>query len=87
MNVNEIFETYSQDVITNLQKDNIKKIAKLLLEEKCNYCQELLENYLDLFTIDYEEFKTKYNKLNIKYNNQFLNYASKDMNLFEEFYN
>ena len=87
MNVNEIFETYSQDVITNLQKDNIKKIAKFLLEEKCNYCQELLENYLDLFTIDYEEFKTKYNKLNIKYNNQFLNYASKDMKLFEEFYN
>ena len=33
------------------KKDNIKKIAKFLLEEKCNYCQELLENYLDLFTI------------------------------------
>ena len=87
MKVNEILDKYSKDMIKRLKKDNVKKITRFLINQHCDYCKELLEDYLDLFTIDYEEFKTKYNILNFKYNNKFLDYANQDMNLFEEFYN
>ena len=48
---------------------------------------KFISDYLDLFNFDYDEFTKKYIKLNEKYNKQFLNRASEDMNLLEEFYN
>ncbi|MBQ4634576.1 MAG: hypothetical protein IJB71_04435 [Bacilli bacterium] len=83
----EIFEKYSNSVIKNLDKDNFRKILIFLENENCDYLEDLIEDYLDLFTIDYEIFVTKYKELNQKYNNKFLELASEDMNMLEEFFN
>ena len=85
--MNEILEKYSNSVIRNLDKENVSKILLFLEREKCEYIEDILEDYLDLFTFEYEIFVEKYNKLNEKYNNKFLELASADMNLLEEFYN
>ena len=50
------------------------------------YEDEIVENYLDLFTFNYEEFIFKYNELNKKYSNNYLKAVDQDMNLLEEFY-
>ena len=84
--MDEIIEKYSSSVIENLNKDNMVKILLFLEREHCDYIEDLLEDYLDLFTIEYEVFVNKYRELNNKYDNKYLELASEDMNLLEEFF-
>ena len=81
------FNKYEKSVISNINKENVMKIVTFLSSEKCDYIEELLEDYLDLFTFDYNDFVIKYNKLNLKYNNNLLSFVKNDMNILEEFYN
>jgi len=80
-------ENYSNNLLQNLETDNIKKIIQFLREKNCDYIEDILEDYLDLFAIDFDIFQTKFYNLNKKYNNSFLKLASENMNLLEEFYN
>ncbi len=84
--MNEIIEKYSSSVIKNLNKDNMVKILMFLKRENCNYIEDLLEDYLDLFTIEYEVFVNKYRELNNKYDDKYLELVSEDMDLLEEFF-
>ena len=84
--MNDILDKYSNSVLRNLDKDNMNKIINFLIKEKCNYIEELLEDYLDLFTMDYDVFVKKYHKLNNKYDGNYLVLASNDMNLLEELF-
>ncbi len=85
--IEKIKEKYSESVIKNLNKENFYKIYNFLIKEKCDFIDDIVSDYLDLFNFDYDVFIKKYIKLNEKYNKQFLNRASEDMNLLEEFYN
>lgn len=85
--ITEIKKKYSKSVIKNLNKENFYKILNFLIENECDYIEDIVSDYLDLFNFEYEDFIKKYDKLNQKYNNNFLNMASEDMNLLEEFYN
>lgn len=84
--IEKIKEKYSKSVIENLDKKNFYDILNFLIKENCDFIDDIVSDYLDLFNFDYDEFVEKYVKLNEKYNGQFLKRASEDMNLFEEFY-
>ena len=77
---------YDNSVLNNFDKNNTMKIINFLKENNCSYIDELLEDYLDIFTFEYEEFVNKFNKLNNKYNNKLIQEISNDMNILEEFY-
>lgn len=85
MNVN--LEKYEKYVLEGLNKENMSKILELLIMNNCDYIDDLVENYLDIFAFDYEDFKNRFNKLNQKYNNDLINQIRNDMNIIEEFYN
>ena len=82
----EKFKKFSDSVLRNIDKENMNKIILLLKKYDCDYIADLLDDYLDIFMIDYDIFKEKLDNLNIKYNNNFLSLASNNMNLLEEFY-
>lgn len=82
----DIIEKYSVDVFKNLNKDNMVEIVHFLESQNCDFIEDILEDYLDLFTMEYNEFLNKYNKLNKKYDFNLLNKASEDMNILEEFF-
>lgn len=82
----EIIEKYSRSIMKNINKENFLKIINFLNYNKCNYIEDIISDYLDLFTIDYDIFKEKYDYLDNKYQNQFLSLASENMNMFEEFF-
>lgn len=84
--LDEILSKYEEDVIRNINKENFQKIIAFLKQKGCDFINELLEDYLDLFCFDYNEFVDKYNKLEKKYNNNLLNEIKADMNILEEFY-
>lgn len=77
---------YEKSVINNLDRDIAKKIVSFLISENCDYIEQLLEDYLDIFVFEYEDFVKKYNELNKKYNNNLINEIRDDMNILEEFY-
>lgn len=85
--MNDIIDKYNLSVIKNIDKENMIKIISFLEKEDCYYIDDIIEDYLDLFTINIEKFILIYNILNKKYDNSFLEYAAFDMNLFEKFYN
>ncbi len=87
MNTEEIVEKYENSVLKNLNKENVLKIIEFLKCQNCDFLEDILENYLDLFLVDFNDFVTKYKLLNEKYNNKFLEEASFDLNKLEEFYN
>ena len=82
----ELVEKYSKSVINNLNYENILKIGNFLEKENCDFIEDILDEYLDIFTIEYEVFLKKYNELNKKYNNNLLNEISNDMNILEKFF-
>ena len=85
--INEIKEKYAKSVLKNLNKENFYKIIEFLQKEKCEFMEDIISDYLDLFNFDYSAFVNKYNKLNRKYDGKFLTKANEDMNILEEFYN
>lgn len=84
--MNEILEKYSDTILKNIDIDNMKKIMLFLQNNNCDYIEDIVEDYFDIFVIDYNLFVNKFNNLNQKYNNQFLTLAKEDMNLFEELF-
>ena len=84
--INIDISKYSNSVLKNIDKDNIMSIASFLSSHGCDFIEELIEDYFDLFTIQYDEFVSIFNKLNIKYNNNLINKVREDMNILEEFY-
>lgn len=87
IDISIIREKFVDSVFKDLDKDNFYKIIFFLKEKKCDFIEDVVEDYLDLFIFDYNEFVKKFNILNKKYDGKFLKELSKNMNLFEEFYN
>ena len=77
---------YEKTVINNINRENFNRIIAFLLKEKCNYVEDIIEDYLDLFTLDYKEFIKRYEILNKKYEGKLIKKANEDMNILEEFW-
>ena len=84
--INIDISKYEKSVIKNLDKDNVDKILSFLSLNGCDYIEELLENYLDIFAFEYNEFVIRFNKLNEKYNHNLINEIKDDTNILEELY-
>ncbi len=84
--INDIINKYDKSVISKLDIENFSKIVSFLRESGCDFVDDIVENYLDLFVFDYEEFVNKYYKLDNKYNGNFFEKVSYNMNILEEFY-
>lgn len=85
MNIENLIEKFEISILTKIEKKNFKKIITFLVEEKVDYIDELIENYLDLFIIDYDEFKMRFNKLKEYYGDNLVELISENMNILEEF--
>ena len=79
-------DKYDSELFHNIDIENLGKIVKFLLEKNCNYIDELLDEYLDILTFDYEDFVKKFDKINQKYDGKLIEKISEDMNILEEFY-
>lgn len=83
---NELYNKYSTTVFKNLDKDNINKIIEFLYKNGCDFITDIVEDYLDIFMIQFDLFVNRFNKLNTKYNNSYLKLVSSDMNYLEELF-
>ena len=60
----EILDKFSNSVLVNIDKDNFYKIYVFLLKNHCDFIDDIIEDYLDIFIIEYNEFVNKFYFLN-----------------------
>ena len=70
--MDSILEKYSNSVLKMLDHENIGRIVEFLKNKNCGCIDDIFHDYLDIFTIEYDEFVEKFNLLNKKYDNKFL---------------
>ena len=85
--IDDLLNKYANNIIEKIDINNFNKIVEYLKRENCLIIDDMIEDYLDIFIIPYEEFIEKINYLNKKYNNQFFYLAAKDLNYLEEIFN
>jgi len=85
ININEIIKKYEIEYFKNLDESNMKKIIIFLKNENIDYIDELIEDYLDLFLIEFEEFKNRYFKLKNIYGENLAEKISNDLNILDNF--
>lgn len=85
--INELLSKYSKNIIKNIDIENTRNIINYLLNENCKIIDDIMNDYLDVFTIEFNEFKKKVEYLNKKYNNKYFDLAENDLNYLEELFN
>lgn len=85
ININEIIKKYEIEYLKKIDESNVKKIIKFLRNENVDYIDELIEDYLYLFLIEYEEFKTRYYKLKQKYGENIVGEIANDLSILDDF--
>ena len=83
--VEELISKYEKEVFKNLDMDNVNKIIEYLDNENVNYIDELLRDYLDLFLIQIDEFKMKFNKLKKIYGENIVEIIAEDLSILDNF--
>ena len=68
VNLEDIASKFEPDVLRNIDPNNMKKIVDFLVNKNCDFIDEVINNYIDIFLIDYDEFRIKYNELEKEYN-------------------
>ena len=66
----DIYNKFEENILRKINFDNMNKILTFLSNNNVKYLEDIVNNYIDIFIIDYEEFVNKYNELNIEYNNE-----------------
>ena len=60
---NTLFDIYEIDYINNIDKDNFINIYNLFKKYNFYYIDDIIINYLEIFTLDSEFVENKINKL------------------------
>ena len=84
INYEELVNKFEPHVIKNIDMENLNKIINFLVSEKFDYIDEIVEDYLDLFLIDYEDFVSRYQLLKNKYGENLVELISEDLGILEE---
>lgn len=84
INYEELINKFEPHIIKNIDMTNFNKIINFLVSEKFDYIDEIVENYLDLFLIDYEKFINNYATLKNKYGENLVGLISENIGILEE---
>lgn len=84
--IEELKTKYELLIFKNLDAKNIKLIIDYLKNNKIDYIEDILKDYLDLFILDSKEFINKFEMLKKEYGNSFNEILSYNLNILEEMY-
>lgn len=85
IDIKELYEKYEPEVLQCLNENNVIKIVEFLVSEQVDYIDELFNDYLDLFMINYNEFINRFNNLKQKYGENLVQLIGEDLSILDEF--
>lgn len=79
----EIKNTYNESILNNLDDRNVEKITMYLKKNKIDFYVDIVKNYLEIFLLDYEEFKEKFEIIKNKYGENYFEILAFNLQIFE----
>lgn len=82
--IKNIVDTFDEDIIKKVDIDNLFKIYKYLIDNGIYFARDLIVDYLDIFTLDYDEFVIKFEKLKNKLGSNYIEMLESDISKLED---
>ena len=76
---NMVVDNYDYSYLEGLDEDNFKEIYKLLKEYHFYYINDIILNYIEIFSLDKEEVEQKIKELKVKFGNNYVYLIGDDM--------
>ena len=76
---NMVVDHYDYSYLEGLDEDNFKEIYKLLKEYHFYYINDIVLNYIEIFSLDKEEVEQKIKELKEKFGNNYVYLIGDDM--------
>lgn len=76
---NMVVDNYDYNYLEGLDEDNFKEIYKLLKEYHFYYINDIILNYIEIFSLDKEEVEQKIKELKEKFGNNYVYLIGDDM--------
>ena len=76
---NMVVDNYDYSYLEGLDEDNFKEIYKLLKEYHFYYINDIILNYIEIFSLDKEEVEQKIKELKEKFGNNYEYLIGDDM--------
>lgn len=86
MDLEEIKQTYDEEMFIKIKEENLLQIMQFLLDEKVFYTKDILIHYLDLFLLEPIEFQTKFKKIKTDYGENYIDIIGNDLSILEKMY-
>ncbi len=76
---NMVVDNYDYSYLEGLDEDNFKEIYKLLKEYHFYYINDIILNYIEIFSLDKEEVEQKIKELKEKFGHNYVYLIGDDM--------
>ena len=82
--IKNIVDTFDEEIIKKVDIDNLFKIYKYLIDNGIYFARDLIVDYLDIFTLDYDEFVTRFEKLKSELGSNYVEILENDISKLED---
>ena len=82
----QLKETFDSEVLKKIDYANLIKCYEYLISEQVYFSKDILLEYLDLFLIDYGEFKNLFESLKRDLGSDYIEKLEQDISLLETYF-
>ncbi len=79
-----LYTNYNEDYLNSLEESSFKEVYTLLKEKGFYYTNDIILNYLELFTIDKKYVEKSLNEISSLIKDNYIEYLGKNMSLFDK---
>lgn len=79
-----IYSNYDDEYINNLEEENFVNIYNLLKENKFYFIEDMILNYLEIFTMEYDDVYNGLNRLKEKLGESYVYIIGNNMTYLED---
>lgn len=84
--INNLKETFDNDTLNKIDIDNLIRCYEYLKNEKVYFAKDIILEYIDIFLIDYFEFKIKFQKLKDDLGVNYIEKLEEDISILEKYF-
>ena len=79
-----LYTNYNEDYLNSLEESSFEEVYTLLKEKGFYYTNDIILNYLELFTIDKKYVEKSLNEISSLIKENYIEYLGKNMSLFDK---
>ena len=79
-----LYTNYNEDYLNSLEESSFEEVYTLLKEKGFYYTNDIILNYLELFTIDKKYVEKSLNEISSLIKDNYIEYLGKNMPLFDK---